>query len=299
MSETITTTELLDAAEERTGLLRGQILTMVAKSAAVRHVAASEDGRKFVLKGGTLLTHVYRSPRQSIADADYLHLDRDVGTDEVEQALQVREGNFTMTTDMRFDDARSAFEGKGTFRFEDIHVQSRRDRELKITVSIRRGERLDEPDKPLIYQDPTLTEPCLFAVEGLTVNELSAEKLLGWCSKDLPKHLVDLAYVARALGEEVDHDRVAELVREKFDLEGRGSRYLSVGIKSARDLPRRFRDRERLRELLHDDWGRLGAEEIYFLPAEQSRSPELSLLDPANVERLALEFWEPTLAQLS
>ena len=92
MSETITSPELLDAAEERTGLARNQILTMVAKSAALRHVARSTNGERFVLKGGTLLTHVYQSPRQSIADADYLHLDEAVATDEVESALEFAEG---------------------------------------------------------------------------------------------------------------------------------------------------------------------------------------------------------------
>lgn len=298
MSETITTTELLDAAEQRTGLLRGQILTMVAKSAAVRHVAQSDAGKNFVLKGGTLLTHVYKSPRQSIADADYLHLDADVMTDEVESALQVDEGNFTMTTEMRFDDARSAFEGKGTFRFEDIHIRRPRDRELKITVSIRKGERLDEPNEPLIYHDPTLTAPSFFAVEGLSVDELSAEKLLGWCSKDLAKHFVDLAYVARSLGEKVDHDRVAELVKKKFALEGDSFRYRSVGVSSPEDLAGRFVDQERLRGLLHEDWGRLSSEEIYFLQAEEAQPPDQRLLDSANVERLALEFWGATLAKL-
>lgn len=298
MTETVTTPELLDGAESRTGLARNQVLTMVAKSAAVRHVAASEEGRNFVLKGGTLLTHVYRSPRQSIADADYLHLDRDVQTDEVEQALEFSHGDFTMTAEMHYEHRRDAFEGKGAFHFEDIHIGRPRERELKITVSIRRGERLDPPTKPLFYYDEALTDPNLFAVQGLTVNELSAEKLLGWCSKDLPKHLVDLAYVARALTQEVDHDRVADLVKEKFGVEGSTSRYHRLGIRSTRDLPSRFTEQGRIRELLHEDWGRLSADEIYFLQAERRQPPELQLLDPANIERLAMEFWEPTLSQL-
>jgi hypothetical protein len=36
---------------------------MVAKSAAVRHIAQGPHSAHFVLKGGTLLTHVYSSPR--------------------------------------------------------------------------------------------------------------------------------------------------------------------------------------------------------------------------------------------
>ena len=298
MSETITSPELLDAAEERTGLARSQVLTMVAKSAAVRHVASSPDGELFVLKGGTLLTHVYRSPRQSIADADYLHLDQAVATDEVEGALEFSEGDFTMTADMRYDGGKEAFEGKGVFSFDDIHVRRDRERELKITVSIRKGERLDEPDEDLYYYDPSLKDEKLFRVQGLSVNELSAEKLLGWCSKDLAKHLVDLAYVARSLEEKVDHQRVAELVEEKFAVEGTANRYRLNGIRSTADLPGRFKDAGRIRALLREEWDRLSTDEIYFLQAERQQSSEARLLDSSNVERLALEFWGPTLAHL-
>lgn len=299
MSETITTDERLDVAEERTGLLRGQLLTMVAKSAAVRHVATSAASRdRFVLKGGTLLTHVYRSPRQSIADADYLHLDKSVETDQVEEALHFSEGDFTMAAEMRYDDSKSAFEGKGVFSFDDIRIRRDRDRELKITVSIRQGERLDVPTKDLFYYDQTLTEPNVFAIQGLTISELSAEKLLGWCSKDLAKHLVDLAYVARELGDEVGHDRVAELVKEKFAIEGSAGRYKRLGIRSPADLVAHFTDQERLQRLLHRDWGRLSNDEIFFLHAERAEPADRQLLDPSNVERLAMEFWEPTLAKL-
>jgi hypothetical protein len=69
----VTSQDLLARAEERTGLVRNQLLLMVAKSAAVRHIAQGPYSEHFVLKGGTLLTHVYSSPRQSIQDADYLH----------------------------------------------------------------------------------------------------------------------------------------------------------------------------------------------------------------------------------
>lgn len=299
MSEPITSDELLDAAEARTGLARAQTLTMVAKSAAVRHVATNaEGGNRFVLKGGTLLTHVYRSPRQSIADADYLHLDKEIATDQVEEALDFSEGDFTMEAEMRYDDAKASFEGKGVFSFEDIRISRQRDRELKITVSIRQGERLDVPSEPLFYHDATLLGDSVFLVEGLTINELSAEKLLGWCSKDLPKHLVDLAYVARSRSDEVDHDRVAELVREKFAIEGASGRYRSLGISSTADLPARFRDHERVQALLHQDWPRLSNDELYFLQAERNEAADQQLLDSMNVERLATDFWAPTLAQL-
>lgn len=299
MSERITTDELLDEAETRTGLARNQLLMMVAKSAAVRHVATkAKDGGLFVLKGGTLLTHVYRSPRQSIADADYLHIDPDVPTDDVEEALRFKEGHFTMDPQLRFDGSQQAFTGKGVFTFDDIYIRHEKQRQLKITVSVRPGERLDEVTDELIYADEALTGTNRFRVEGLTLNELSAEKLLAWCSKDLAKHLVDLAYVAREWSSKVDHDRVAELVSEKFKLEGKARRYRDLGIRSPAQLVPRFTQQERLKRLLHGEWDRLSNNEVFFLPAETAEPADQQLLDPANVERIALEFWEPTLAKL-
>jgi predicted nucleotidyltransferase component of viral defense system len=300
VSDQITTDDLLDDAEARTGLLRSQLLMMVAKSAAVRHVATkAEDGDLFVLKGGTLLTHVYKSPRQSVADADYLHLDTDeVIAPKLEEALRFTEGGFTMDPYLSFDAGRESFAGKGVFSFDDIRITKRRDRELKITVSVRPGERLDPPTRDLYYSDSTLTGTTTFLIEGLTVNELCAEKLLGWSSKDLPKHLVDLAYVARELEGEVSHDRVASLVRDKFAIEGRADRYHRQRITKPSDLVPRFTDPERIGTLLHNDWSRLSQDEVFFLPAESTRPDDEVLLDSRNVERLALEFWEPTLAQL-
>ncbi|HEV3318796.1 MAG TPA: hypothetical protein VG053_03560 [Solirubrobacteraceae bacterium] len=84
----VTSETLMQRAEERTGLARNQLLLMVAKSAAVRHIAQGPHHEHFVLKGGTLLTHVYNSPRQSIQDADYLHRQAETVTaPELEQAL--------------------------------------------------------------------------------------------------------------------------------------------------------------------------------------------------------------------
>lgn len=305
MSDPVTTAELLDAAEARTGLLREQLLLMVAKSAAVRHVATTaQDGRLLVLKGGTLLTHVYRSPRQSIADADYLHLEPEtVNAPDIERALTVRESGFSMDTHLSFRDDK--FEGKGEFSFDDISLglgprRIRRPRRLKITVSVRPGERLDEPTEPLIYHDPTLYGRSSFKVEGLTLNELAAEKILGWCSKDLPKHLVDLAYIAREWNgdDHIEHERVADLITRKFATEGKQGRYRHLGVRRPADLVPRFADSGRLNKLLHGGWAELAGTELFFLPAEQAESGEMTLTDPANIERLAAEFWEPTLRQL-
>lgn len=87
-------------------------------------------------------------------------------------------------------------------------------------------------------------------------------------------------------------------MREKFAIEGKAGRYRDNGINSTSDLPSRFMEKKRIRALLHEDWDRLSTDEIYFLQAEQGQKPEARLLESSNVERLALEFWEPTLAQL-
>ncbi len=42
----------------------------------------------------------------------------------------------------------------------------------------------------------------------------------------------------------------------------------------------------------------MSEDEIFFLPAEKAEPKEKQLLDPANVERLALGFWESTLVKL-
>lgn len=92
----VTTEEILDAARTRLDLPRPVLLTLVAKSATVRHLATHEKYKdRFVLKGGTLLTNVYMSPRQSIADADYTYVDPppDMAVPELAEALTV-DGNY-------------------------------------------------------------------------------------------------------------------------------------------------------------------------------------------------------------
>jgi hypothetical protein len=97
------------------GLLRGQLLLMVAKSAAIRHIATNHAD-KFVLKGGSLLTHVYGSPRQSIADADYYHLDaKTVTTVDLEHAFTVADDGFVLDAEFRYRDPRNV-RGLGRIR---------------------------------------------------------------------------------------------------------------------------------------------------------------------------------------
>ncbi len=289
----VTNQGLLQRAEERTGLARNQLLLMVAKSAAVRHIAQGPHSEHFVLKGGTLLTHVYRSPRQSIQDADYLHRQTETVTGpELEQALMGDAGGITFDPAFSFDAGQEQFHGTVEFSFDDIEI--RRAKPLKVSISVRKGEWLDPPSAPLDYHDPLLAEDSTFKVRGLSLNELSAEKFLGWCSKDLAKHMVDLAYIAREHPASIDHERVARLIAEKFAHEGGRGRYRDLGITRVSQLAGRFTERERLDEVLH----RRGLDDLFFALAEQHRAEDQTLTNTANVERLALEFWECTLELL-
>lgn len=138
----VTTQDLLERAEERTGLARNQLLLMVAKSAAVRHIAQGAHSEQFVLKGGTLLTHVYNSPRQSIQDVDYLHRQPETVTaPELEQALFGEAQGIVFEPAFSYQAAREQFRGTVEFTFDDIVI--RRSRPLKVSVSVRPGEWLD------------------------------------------------------------------------------------------------------------------------------------------------------------
>jgi hypothetical protein len=50
----VTTDDILDAAEKRTGLTRPQLLVLVAKSATVRHLATHEKYKDLFVPRGSL-----------------------------------------------------------------------------------------------------------------------------------------------------------------------------------------------------------------------------------------------------
>lgn len=298
MSESITTEELLDAGEARTGLLRGQLLLMVAKSAAIRHVATHEHADKFVLKGGSLLTHVYGSPRQSIADADYYHLDTEtVTTTELEKAFTVDNDGFELEAEFRYRDQRM-FEGSAVFEIDEIDLSPapmkswQRRPELKVTISIRAGEWLDRHNNDLYYHDPLLAGDGRFRVQGLSLEELGAEKVLAWCTKDLAKHFVDPTYLKREYDARLDYAKIASLVARKFNAEKGARRYRELGIDSLANLGARFLAEERIDDIIRRDWARLARNDILFLPQEAARAEAETLTDVENVVRFGRAFWE-------
>ena len=165
-------------------------------------------------------------------------------------------------------------------------------RALDISMTVRSGECIDGP-QPLVYTDAMLAAGPRFEVRGLTLEELAAEKLLGWASKDLAKHYIDLAYIARDHGDRLDLDHVGELVERKFAAERHEGRYHA--IPNLRALGERFRDNGRV-ALIRRDWDQTLGNAILFLPSEDDRGD--SLTEFANVERHVNEFWGPLVTSL-
>ena len=170
-------------------------MLIVGKSALVRHLATSDRYKdKFVLKGGTLLYHVYKSPRASFKDADYAYTgdDRDdLTVPTLEEILTIDVDGFRLYGDEgRWTTPNEMFEGLVPFSIEAPEVEHDRDR-MKITVSVRAAEQLDLSDDPLYYEDRLLADEQIFRVNGLTRDELAAEKILAWAVRKLAKHYVD------------------------------------------------------------------------------------------------------------
>jgi hypothetical protein len=103
-----------------------------------------------------------------------------------------------------------------------------------------------------------------------------------------------IAYVAREHHEHIDREKVTDLVRRKFNIEGRSRRYRAVGIRRPADLVRAFADTGKLRNL-REDWEQLVGSELLFLPGELAEDADATLMKVENVERQAIEFWQPTL----
>jgi hypothetical protein len=106
--------------------------------------------------------------------------------------------------------------------------------------------------------------------------------------------LVDLAYLAREHHEHISHEQVAKLVRRKFEMEKSARRYRDASIRSPADLVAAFTKPGKLRDL-RNDWERFSSTELLFLPDELAEDVDATLMKVENVERQAIEFWQPTL----
>lgn len=72
--EPVTTPEIINDFAGETGVPKEQLLLIVARSALIRKLATDPKTKeRFVVKGGTLLYHVYGAQRMSVRDADLAH----------------------------------------------------------------------------------------------------------------------------------------------------------------------------------------------------------------------------------
>ena len=267
----------------------------------MRHIATGPDKDRFVLKGGTLLAHVYKSPRQSVRDADYTYIDPTSPTvDELIGMLRVpgTNGFYLDPEEARWTTGTDIYEAKGMkFSIKDITITGRgrgRGSALDISMSVRSGECLDGPI-PLVYTDTMLAGESNFSLLGLTLEELAAEKVLGWASKDQSRHYIDLAYITRDYGATLDADKAATLICEKFARERHGGRYRN--IRSVAELST-FSATARVK-LISDS--RAGPWNANPVPARggNPRRGLSSLADFANVEQHVTEVWGPILTEAS
>lgn len=286
---TITTRELLEAEARSTGIPVDQLLRIVAKSALIRHIASGKDADDFVLKGGTLLHHCYDGPRFSVIDADFTHRRRtNVTADELTAAMTLKEDDLAITfasDDWKLEDG--IYQAQTGYTVGTLVIAGYR--AMTVTVSVRIGEWMD-PQKPLTYRDPLLAGQSEFKVNGLTLEELSAEKILAWCTKLLSKHAVDLALIARDhLG--IDRRKAVVLAQRKFEIEGAMRRYTALGIRDFKDLRRVFLSDRAIVTLKRE----VTPHGLLLPGAELARPAEQSLGSAETVEHLLREVWLPLL----
>lgn len=299
---TLTTPELVAEYSRRTQLPTKQVMMLVARCALVRRLA-EEHFDRFILKGGALLYHVYGTQRVSYLDTDYA--DKTKGAPdlhEIEKTIVFRADGYELSTTPRGRWQEKGYIIKGQslkFSIDNFSNGRQAGTNTNISVSFRRSERLDMPKEELTFDsDGLLTTPARFKVNGLTLDEAAAEKILGWCLKqDLAKHLSDLALLARDHGDQIDRANVMNLVAEKFARERRDgeTKALYDGLTAPCDLNNVFLDSERLRSL-HRSWEQSLGNQIWLRP-EEHRHPQ-SITNPENVETLVRDFWAEAMETL-
>lgn len=299
---TLTTPELVAEYGRRTQLPAKQVMMLVARCALVRRLA-EEHFDRFILKGGALLYHVYGTQRVSFLDTDYA--DKAKGAPDphdIEKTIVFRSDGYELSTTPRGRWQESGYIVKGQnlkFSIDDFRNGHQAGTNTNISVSFRRSERLETPKQELVFDsDGLLTAPARFKVNGLTLDEAAAEKILGWCLKeDLAKHLSDLALLARDHGGEIDRANVMNLVAEKFAREKRDgeTKALYESFTAPSDLNHVFLDAEKL-ESLHRSWERRLGNQFWLRP-EEHRHPQ-SITSSENVETLVRGFWAEAMETL-
>jgi nucleotidyltransferase AbiEii toxin of type IV toxin-antitoxin system len=207
-----------------------------------------------------------------------------------------KDGFYLDPADARWTTGNDIYEAKGMpFSIERVAFGGHgRGRMLDISMTVRRAECIDGP-RLLRYTDTMLAGEPSFLVQGLTLEELAAEKVLGWASKELSKHFIDLAYLGRDHAHGMDLDHVGRLVGQKFAQERQHGRYRS--IRGPGDLADAFADKGRI-DQIRAGWNDALGRDILFLPKEQDRAND-SLTAFDTVARYATEVWVPVLRELA
>ncbi len=295
--EPVTTQELINAFTDESGIPGEQALLIVARAALVRYLATTElTAERFVLKGGTLLHHVYNSPRMSFKDIDLAHSpDPELNIPKIKELLTVRTDVMTILPDQGHwevdDDIFKGTRVPFTIKARGVGNKGR----LTVSVSFRTTEQLD-PAPPALFYCAMLAGRNRFPVKALSVNELAAEKFLAWTAKRFSKHYADLALIARDLREQVDRGRVADLIADKFERE-RGYRgYASQGIRDLPALAAAFRNTNEVTKA-RKAWKSQLSQDLVLSSRETARDNSVS--EFANVDRIVAEFWQSTVDDLS
>lgn len=301
MSGPVTTGALIRAYADKTGIAEAECLQIVAKSASIRAMA-HKYGKRFVLKGGTLLYHVYKSRRASYKDADLAekggHYE---DPDELGRVLTITEGTFQLRGNAgRWGWGEDLIEGLEIPVDLGIKVALPRYKRLKITVSLRQSEQLDPPKEPLFYTDEMLADESTFEVSGLTLNELAAEKIIGWALRGEPKHYADLGLIGRDHVSHIDADKVEDFTRRKIaserQMEATRSFYVAKGVRGPADLAKHFRSPALAGRLHQRNWENVLGADLAFMAEEEEEAEPFT--DVQNVKKVVESVWGPVLDRL-
>jgi hypothetical protein len=303
---TLTTPERVLAYQTRTGLTGRQVMLVLARCALVRYLSDNYWDR-FILKGGSLLYHVYRTQRVSFVDTDFADVQTHIADlSELEGVLTIDsdDGEFTLTTlpDGRWQEKGSIVHGSRLqFSIAGLELGAAARGRVSVSVSFRPSERIDTPKDYLMFDSEGLLENrSIFAVNGLTLNEMAAEKVIAWCVKDeFYKHLADLALIARDHQHELDAHRVAQLIALKFAAERDAMesrlRYRSLELTEPKDLNKYFLEAGRL-TAMHENWASQLGSTIVLRREEATH--RMTIRESQNVEQLIRDYWEPIIADL-
>jgi hypothetical protein len=298
----ITSRALIDAKMRETRLGEDDVLRLVARAAMVRELARRYPDR-FVLKGGALLFHVHKTPRASFVDTDLADPTGDANVDYVQESLLIEgdDGFALKATDGQWTSTGEILKGaRIPFSVHEFKAQVKSKGNLTVSVSVRKAEVLDGIATVRFDATDLLADDAIFDVKALSLNELPAEKILGWCLKpDLFKHFADLAILARDHRSAITRDRVQEMLRDKFSAEKQAdetrSLYRHYGLARPSDLNKRFLTNERL-ESIRAGWQAALENAIWLTAAEIGRTD--SLTDPDVAIGLVQGFWEPVVRDL-